>query len=86
MSNTDTILRFQKASFEYGHNKPILNEVDCSLRRGSKITIMGQNGSGKSTIFKIITGLLKLENGDLFITNGVTIAIARQVIPRDELN
>jgi ATPase subunit of ABC transporter with duplicated ATPase domains len=86
MSNTDTILRFQKASFEYGHNKPILNEVDCSLRRGSKITIMGQNGSGKSTIFKIITGLLKLENGDVFITNGVTIAIARQVIPRDELN
>jgi ATPase subunit of ABC transporter with duplicated ATPase domains len=86
LSNTDTVLRFQKASFEYGHNIPILNEVDCSVRRGSKITIMGQNGSGKSTIFGIITGRLKLESGDLFITNGVTIAIARQVIPRDELN
>ncbi len=86
MANTDTILRFQKASFEYGHNIPILNEVDCSVRRGSKITIMGQNGAGKSTIFGLITGKLILENGDLFITNGVTIAISRQVIPRDELS
>jgi ATP-binding cassette subfamily F protein 3 len=86
MANTDTILRFQKASFEYGHNIPILDEVDASIRRGSKITIMGQNGAGKSTIFGLITGRLKLENGDVFITNGVTIAIARQVIPRDELS
>ena len=86
MANTDTILRFQKASFEYGHNKPILNEVDCSVRRGSKITIMGQNGAGKTTIFGLITGALKLESGDLFVTPGVTIAISRQVIPRVELN
>lgn len=86
MSRDDVILRFQKASFEYGHNKPILDEVDCSIRRGSKITIMGQNGAGKSTIFQLITGGLKLESGNVFITNGVTIAIARQVIPRDELN
>lgn len=86
MSKDDVILRFQKASFEYGHNKPILDEVDCSVRRGSKITIMGQNGAGKSTIFDIITGTHKLESGNVFITNGVTIAIARQVIPRDELD
>lgn len=86
MANTDTILRFQKASFEYGHNKPILNEVDCSVRRGSKITIMGQNGAGKTTIFGLITGALKLESGDFFVTSGVTIAISRQVIPRAELN
>ncbi len=86
MSRDDTILRFQKASFEYGHNKPILTEVDCNIRRGSKITIMGQNGAGKSTIFKLITGELKLESGDIFRTNGVTIAISRQIIPRDELD
>lgn len=86
MSADGVILRFQKASFEYGHNKPILNEVDCTVRRGSKITIMGQNGAGKSTIFGLITGKLKLESGDLFVSNGITIAIARQVIPRDELS
>lgn len=86
MANTDTVLRFQKASFEYGHNKPILDAVDFSVRRGSKITIMGQNGAGKTTIFGLIIGELKLESGDVFVTPGVTIAIARQVIPRDELD
>jgi ATPase subunit of ABC transporter with duplicated ATPase domains len=86
MAKEDTILRFQKASFEYGHNKPILTEVDCNVRRGSKITIMGQNGAGKSTIFKLITGELKLDSGDIFRTNGITIAISRQIIPRDELD
>ena len=86
MAKEDTILRFQEASFEYGPNKPILDEVDCSVRRGSKVTIMGQNGAGKTTIFELITGKIKLESGDLFLAQGATIAIAHQVIPRDELD
>ncbi|MDD5318312.1 MAG: ATP-binding cassette domain-containing protein [Candidatus Pacebacteria bacterium] len=86
MSRNEVILRFEKASFEYGHNKQILAEVDCSVRRGTKVTIMGQNGAGKSTIFQLITGALKLEEGNIFLDKGMTIAIARQVIPRDELD
>ena len=86
MAKDETILRFQEASFNYGFNKPILDEVSCSVRRGSKITIMGQNGAGKTTIFELITGALKLESGDLFLAQNATIAIARQVIPRDELD
>lgn len=86
MSQNETILRFEEVSFEYGHNKPILEEVDCSVRRGSKITVMGQNGAGKSTIFKLITGALKPESGRIIIQNGVSIAISRQVIPRNELD
>jgi len=84
--NNEVILRFQEASFDYGYNKPILDEVDASICRGSKITIMGQNGAGKSTIFGIITGKSKLTSGNIFINQGINIAIARQVIPRDELD
>ncbi|MBI2626408.1 MAG: ATP-binding cassette domain-containing protein [Candidatus Nealsonbacteria bacterium] len=51
MNQGETILRFAKVSFNYGH-KPILDEVDFSVRQGSKITLMGQNGAGKSTIFQ----------------------------------
>jgi len=47
---------------------------------------MGQNGAGKSTIFKLITGELKPEEGSINITQGVTMAISRQVIPQDELS
>ena len=82
----ESIIRFEKVSFEYGHNKPILEEVDFSLRRGSKTTIMGQNGAGKSTIFQLIIGTLKPINGSVHLASGLTIAISRQVIPRDQLN
>jgi ATPase subunit of ABC transporter with duplicated ATPase domains len=86
MAKDEVILRFDEASFEYGHNKPILEEVSFSVRKGSKITVMGQNGAGKSTIFGLITGNLRLESGNVYVTNGTTIAIARQVIPREELD
>lgn len=46
---------------------------------------MGQNGAGKSTIFQLITGALKSESGSVSVDNGLTIATARQVIPRDQM-
>ncbi len=85
MSNAEVIVRFNEVSFEFGHNKPILNEADFSVRRGSKTTLMGQNGAGKSTIFKLMTGELKTDSGAINLANGLTVATARQVIPRDQL-
>src|SRR3990167_4933282 len=82
----EAIIRFEKAAFDYGHNKPILAVVDFSIRRGAKIAIMGQNGAGKSTIFQLIVGALKLETGSIHLAPRLTIAIARQVIPRDQLD
>lgn len=82
----ESIIRFEKVKFEYGHNKPILEEVDFSLRRGSKTTIMGQNGAGKSTIFQLITGALKPLTGAVHLAPRLTIAISRQVIPRNQLD
>jgi ATPase subunit of ABC transporter with duplicated ATPase domains len=86
MTKGEAIVRFGKVSFEYGPKKPILDEVDFSVRRGSKITIMGQNGAGKSTIFRLITGELEPEEGMINIVQGVSMAIARQVIPQDQMS
>jgi ATP-binding cassette subfamily F protein 3 len=85
MSDKGTILRFEDVSFEYGEKKPILDEVSFNVRRGSKITIMGQNGGGKSTIFKLIARELHPESGQIHISNGLSIALSRQVIPREDL-
>jgi len=84
MSQNDVILRFNKLSFAFG-NKPILDEADFSVREGSKITLMGQNGAGKSTIFQLIMGHLKPELGTVITGEGLTMATARQVIPRNEM-
>lgn len=81
----ESVIRFEDVSFEYGHNKPILDEVSFVVRRGAKLTLMGQNGAGKSTIFSLITGAAEPEDGVVHTAHGLSIAIARQVIPRDEL-
>jgi ATPase subunit of ABC transporter with duplicated ATPase domains len=85
MAHGEVVIRFEKLSFEYGHNKPILDEVDFSIRRGMKVTIMGQNGAGKSTLFSLITGANQPESGRVILSNNLTVALSRQVIPRDEL-
>jgi len=82
----EIILKFEDVSFEFGHNKPILHETHFTLRRGAKVTLMGQNGSGKSTIFNLVTGTHKPESGKIHIQNKLTIATAKQVIPRADLH
>ncbi len=47
---------------------------------------MWQNGAGKSTIFKLITGELKPDSWKINIVNWNTIAIAKQVIPREHMD
>ncbi len=84
MAQNEVIIRFNKVSFEYGFKKPILNEAEFSIRENSKITIMGQNGAGKSTLFKLITSELKPESGTIVVKNELTLATARQVIPREQ--
>ena len=78
------ILRFDEVTFEYVVKKPILDEASFSVRTGSKITLMGQNGAGKSTIFGLIKGELQAKSGQISITNGATIGAAPQVVnPED---
>ena len=84
--NQETIVRFDNVSFEWGVNKPILEGVSFTVRRGMKFTLMGQNGAGKSTIFGLISGVYKPESGIINIVKGVSIASALQVIPRDQLD
>ncbi len=86
MSQGDVVVRFDAVSFEYGPKKPIVKEGSFSLRRGAKFAVMGQNGAGKSTLFGLITGALKPEDGSINIPRGLSIATARQVIPREEFN
>jgi len=85
MAKAETILRFEKVSFSYNLKRPILKEGDIVVRRGAKLTIMGQNGAGKSTLFSLITGEREPDSGVINKAHGLTVAIARQVIPRDEM-
>lgn len=86
MSHGGSIISFNDVTFLYGPKKPILDEVNFTIRRGAKLTLMGQNGAGKSTIFGLLTGALQPEDGVINIAARTSIAISRQVVPRDQLD
>lgn len=85
MANNDIAVRFNSVSFEYHRDKPIVDEASFALRRGSKFALMGQNGAGKSTILNLITGSLKPAEGSIFVDPRLTVAYAKQVIPREDM-
>jgi len=85
MSQRDGLIVFKDVSFEHDATKPILVEANFVVRRGAKFTLMGQNGAGKSTIFGLINGTLHVDEGNINLQPRTTIATARQIIPRDEL-
>jgi ABC-type bacteriocin/lantibiotic exporter with double-glycine peptidase domain len=67
-NQNQVILRFDNVSFAYNEGRhTILKDSDFSIRQNTKITIMGQNGAGKTTIFKMITGELSPQEGKINI-------------------
>lgn len=78
-----SILSFKDVTFEYKQNQPLIEKSSFSLEEGSKVTIMGQNGSGKSTILKLIQKELVPDYGSINIPTGMRVASARQVMKRE---
>jgi ATP-binding cassette subfamily F protein 3 len=83
MSNP-TIINFSDVTFDHGFKKEVLEEASFTVRKGMKVALMGQNGAGKSTIFKLITGNLKPKSGTVAVNKDLTVATAHQVITPEE--
>ena len=85
MSNENVIIRFENVSFAFNEKKVILDESSFTVRKNSIVTIMGQNGAGKSTIFKMLLGTLKPQSGKIHIEGNAKVGIAEQMIPQEKL-
>src|SRR3989339_359468 len=85
MLQKNVVVRFEDVSFGHTEENPLLDEASFSVREEVKLTLMGQNGAGKSTMFKLITGELKPDRGRIHLLPGATIAIAKQVMAREHL-
>ncbi|MBS5951672.1 MAG: ABC transporter ATP-binding protein [Clostridium sp.] len=64
----EEIIRFDNIKKSYG-NKTIVEEFNLLIEKGEFLTIIGSSGSGKTTILKMINGLIKPELGKVFIKN-----------------
>ena len=62
----DPVIEFRDVSFAFG-DRPILNGVSFSMAEGRTRVIMGASGAGKSTILKLILGLLAPDAGEILV-------------------
>lgn len=66
-------LEFRDVTFTYPNaEKPVLKNVSFAIRKGEKISIVGLNGAGKSTIVKLICRMYKTDSGEILV-NGKNI-------------
>ncbi len=66
--NLKPVIKLEKVSFSF-KKRPILDSISFNLNQGEILGLLGPNGVGKSTIFNLITGLLKPNYGSIIINN-----------------
>src|SRR5262245_56740516 len=68
----------------YSPHKQVLKDIYLSFYYGAKIGIIGLNGSGKSSLLKIIAGVLKPDKGEVVFSPGFSVGYLEQEPQLDE--
>lgn len=63
------MLRLENIYFSYENGEEILKNICVNIKKGEKIVFLGENGTGKSTLFLIMNGLLKAQKGKIILDN-----------------
>ncbi|UWF34078.1 energy-coupling factor ABC transporter ATP-binding protein [Pediococcus acidilactici] len=68
--HNDPVLKATHVDFKYERNDPlILNDLALTVQRGEWLSIVGRNGTGKSTLLKCLTGMQKTRRGKISVLN-----------------
>ena len=76
------LLGMQDVSIAFG-GPPVLDRAAFSIERGERICLLGRNGTGKSTVMKLLDGTIAPDSGEIVRQTGVTVARLEQEIPSD---
>jgi len=77
-----SLLSLRGLQFTYGGD-PLIDEVDLEIERGERIGLLGRNGTGKSTLMRLIAGELDADNGEVLRDANTTVARLVQDVPTD---
>ena len=77
-----TLLRLDNVSLAYGH-LPLLAHVDFQIEAGERVCLVGRNGTGKSTLLRVITGAALPDDGEIWRQETLRIGHLEQEVPPD---
>jgi ABC transport system ATP-binding/permease protein len=75
-----SMLSFRNISISYG-GPPLLDGIQLQVEAGDRLCLMGRNGSGKSSLLKLISGEIPADGGDITRKLGVRITLVSQELP-----
>ena len=76
------LISLNKVSLRYGL-RTLLDEADLSVERGDRMSLIGRNGCGKTTLLKMIAGIVRPDSGTVERVKNLTSAYLPQDVPSD---
>lgn len=64
--------------------RTLLDKANLTISKGHRVGLVGPNGTGKSTLFKLIAGELELDGGEISLVAGTRVGMVRQDLPEDD--
>ncbi|ACE84844.1 ATP-binding cassette domain-containing protein [Cellvibrio japonicus] len=78
-----SLIKIEKAHLGYGL-QVILDDVEFNIEKGQRLCLIGRNGTGKSTLLKVIAGEVDLDKGEVIRQGGIRIARLEQDLPEPD--
>ena len=75
-----SLIRFDKVSLRFGDHM-ILTEADLAIEPGERVCLIGRNGAGKSTTFKLISGEIDADSGEIVPKTSLVVSQLTQSLP-----
>ncbi len=75
-----SVLRLSNVHLAYGHH-PLLDGIDLVLERRERVALVGRNGTGKSSLLKLLYGSVLADDGERWVADGLRIAYLQQEVP-----
>ncbi|MFA6409453.1 MAG: ATP-binding cassette domain-containing protein [Gammaproteobacteria bacterium] len=76
------LITLKNITVSFGH-PPLLNQISFQIEARERVCLVGRNGSGKSTVMKLIKGEIKPDDGEIAYERGVSIAELTQEVPQN---
>ena len=76
-----SLIRFEDVKLEFG-DQVILNKANFSINSGERVCLIGRNGAGKSSTFKLITGEIESDQGEIISSPNLIISQLEQDLPK----